>query len=381
MSKSRTRASEPGKLECSLQNEAAVRGKIQTAKTEVKVTYPINLAGSSNSCIIKINKQRIRSLVDSGASVSLLNKKIYDRLRPQPKISKNVAINLQGVNGSALSIEGSVELLITIGGEKVQQKFYVVNDINRNVILGLDFLNDKGVRLYYDLNCFKVGKSFIPFEQDLQIASLVRLKADQVIKPQTCCLCTGKIRTNKDLPPNMYQICEIDKGYLSSEPGLTLTNAVVNIDNDGSLPVMITNATNKTFRLRRGCVVGRASCLSSENLVSMSSQIDEVNEPLESDLLADVNVPPEHARRVKQLIKENSDIFAQKDTQLGQTDTLLFSVDTGDAKPIKLRPYRTPLNDRKILDKAIDEMLEAKIIERSNSPWSFPCLLVKNKKK
>ncbi|MCG7874779.1 MAG: pol polyprotein, partial [Candidatus Thiodiazotropha endolucinida] len=337
------------------------------------------MAGSPNSCIIKIGQQRIRSLVDSGASVSLLHRKIYDRLKPQPKISKNVPVNLQGVNGATLSVDGSVDLGIKLGGEKINQKFYVVNNINRNAILGLDFLTDKGVRLYYDLSCFKIGKSFIPFEQDLQIASLVRLTKAQIIKPQTCCLCTGKIKTRADLPPNMYQICEVNRGFLSSEPGLTLTDSVVNIGNDRSLPVMITNTTNKTYRLRRGCVVGQASCLSSENLVSMSSHVNEVSQPSEADLLADVNVPPEYEDRVNKLICKNVDIFAQKDTQLGQTETLLFSVDTGNAKPIKLRPYRTPFNDRKILDKAIDEMLEAKIIERSNSPWSFPCILVKKK--
>ena len=341
--------------------------------------FSINLTGNPNSCVIKINKQRIRSLVDSGAACSLMHRKVYDRLKSPPKISKKVTVNLQGVNGHLLTVHGSIEIPIQIGGEKVRQTFYIVSDINRNIILGQDFLRDKGVRLYYDLNCLRIGKSYIPFEEDLQIASLVRLTTDQIIKPQSSCVCNGKIRSNPDLPPNIYQICEVDKGYLSHEPGLTLTNSVVKITNEGKFPVMIVNNTNKTFRLRRGCVVGKAECLPSENIVSMSSQAAEIDEISESDLLADVNVPPEHKERVLKLLSDNSDIFAQKDTQLGQTSTLLFSIDTGDAKPIKLRPYRTPLNNRKILDNALDEMLEAKIIERSNSPWSFPCVLVKKK--
>ena len=48
-------------------------------------------------------------------------------------------------------------------------------------------------------------------------------------------------------------------------------------------------------------------------------------------------------------------------------------------RPLKNRPYRTPLNKRKIIDQAIDEMLEAKVIERSQSPWSFPLVVVKKK--
>ena len=54
-------------------------------------------------------------------------------------------------------------------------------------------------------------------------------------------------------------------------------------------------------------------------------------------------------------------------------------IDVGNNIPLKIRAYRTPLNKRKIIDKAIDEMLEAKVIERSQSPWSFPLVVVKKK--
>ncbi len=56
-----------------------------------------------------------------------------------------------------------------------------------------------------------------------------------------------------------------------------------------------------------------------------------------------------------------------------------MKIDTGNTQPIKLRPYRTPLNNRKVIDKAVDEMLEAKIIERAKSPWSFPVVRVAKK--
>ncbi|KAL5015616.1 hypothetical protein ScPMuIL_007304, partial [Solemya velum] len=49
------------------------------------------------------------------------------------------------------------------------------------------------------------------------------------------------------------------------------------------------------------------------------------------------------------------------------------------APPIKNRPYRAPLNKRRRIDAAIDEMLEAGIIEKSRSPWSFPIVMVKRK--
>ena len=56
-----------------------------------------------------------------------------------------------------------------------------------------------------------------------------------------------------------------------------------------------------------------------------------------------------------------------------------MKIDTGSADPIKLIPYQTPLNNRKIIDETIDEMLDAKVIRSSRSPWSFPVVIVDKK--
>lgn len=233
--------------------------------------------------------------------------------------------------------------------------------------------------MYYDLDCLRIKNSYVPFEEDIQIASLVRLTSDKIIKPQTSCVCNAKIKNNPDLPPTLYQVSGVDKGYLSHEPGLMLANTVMKLHDQRAFPVMIVNSTNKTYHLRMGCVVGRAECIPSENVIHMNNCASGINEISKSDLLADVTVPSEHKSKVIKLIEKNSDLFAQKDTDLGQTDTVKMTIDTGNHPPIKLRPYRAPLNNRKLIEKAVDEMLEAKIIERSNSPWSFPCILVKKK--
>ena len=56
-----------------------------------------------------------------------------------------------------------------------------------------------------------------------------------------------------------------------------------------------------------------------------------------------------------------------------------MTIDTGNNPPIKLKPYRTPLLKRKIVDDAIDDMLQANIIRHSTSPWSFPIVVVDKK--
>ncbi|CAC5366889.1 unnamed protein product [Mytilus coruscus] len=83
-------------------------------------------------------------------------------------------------------------------------------------------------------------------------------------------------------------------------------------------------------------------------------------------------IPDAYRSRVLQMLNCNRDIFAVKDTELGQTYTVKMRIDTGDHPPVKLKPYRTPLHKREIADKAIIDMLEANIIRRSNSSYSSP---------
>ncbi|XP_015764203.1 PREDICTED: uncharacterized protein LOC107343152 [Acropora digitifera] len=55
-------------------------------------------------------------------------------------------------------------------------------------------------------------------------------------------------------------------------------------------------------------------------------------------------------------------------------------IDTGDALPIKQRPYRTsPKCGKQEIDRQVEDMLQKRIIRESVSPWSSPIVLVKKK--
>lgn len=52
--------------------------------------------------------------------------------------------------------------------------------------------------------------------------------------------------------------------------------------------------------------------------------------------------------------------------QSDKTDLTSMKIDTGSHPPIKMREYKTTLNKMKIVEEAVDELLEAGIIERSH---------------
>ncbi|KAK3107127.1 hypothetical protein FSP39_007863 [Pinctada imbricata] len=107
-------------------------------------------------------------------------------------------------------------------------------------------------------------------------------------------------------------------------------------------------------------------------------EVDEPETEIKSDF-EELHVPEGRRQEIIKLLKKNKDLIAKKDSDLGGTKTVQMKIDTGSHHPIKNRPYRTPLNNRKVIDEAIDEMLDAQVIRRSQSPWSFPLLVAKRK--
>ena len=52
---------------------------------------------------------------------------------------------LQSVKSDPISVDGCLWLKYEIGGEKEGHEFFVVSEINRNIILGCDWLRHFGV--------------------------------------------------------------------------------------------------------------------------------------------------------------------------------------------------------------------------------------------
>ena len=199
-------------------------------------TFKISVSGSPNSCLVKIGKQRYRALVDTGAECSLMHRRIYDQLKNKPRLI-NKKVCLQSANGTELKCDGCITVQICIGGTEMSQDFYVIRDLNRNLILGLDWLKESNVRIYFDLKCLRInGKHYVNLEEDIHIASTVRMKKTCLIKPQTAMICYGKVRENPDLPVGQsYEITQIDKGFLVNQPGLQIINTVSTLAKDRSL--------------------------------------------------------------------------------------------------------------------------------------------------
>ena len=170
----------------------------------------------------------------------------------------NKKVYLQSASGQPMMVDGSINVTLEIRGVKINQTLFVVRNLNRSLILGRDWLKTNGVRPYYDLGCLRIGHTYIPLEEDIHIATVVRIAPTVTLRPQTANVCTGHLRHKSEaFESGIFEMSSIENGYVGTEPGLMIANIIVKPNKTGKFPVMIINNTNKTLKLKKGCVIGK----------------------------------------------------------------------------------------------------------------------------
>ena len=76
------------------------------------------------------------------------------------------------------------------------------------------------------------------------------------------------------------------------------------------------------------------------------------------------------------LLQEFEDVIAKSEDDLGQTSLSFHTIDTGDDQPIRQHARRLPFHQHKEVSELVNGMLSRGIIERSDSPWASPVVLV-----
>ncbi|KAK4317777.1 hypothetical protein Pmani_011175 [Petrolisthes manimaculis] len=98
-----------------------------------------------------------------------------------------------------------------------------------------------------------------------------------------------------------------------------------------------------------------------------------------SEILANLSqilqhLPSDHACDLEKLLKTFPQICSDVPQQCRLVEHDIVLVE--GAQPVKQAFYRMSSTKRKILQEEIDYMLAHDLVERSDSPWSSPCLLI-----
>ena len=176
--------------------------------------------------------------------------------------------------------------------------------------------------------------------------------------------------------------------------GLLLARTLIDIKK-GVVPIRILNGQPIGVRVHRGTLIGHAEpadecpVVEKQNIVGLvaekewtveTSQGETINVPEHMQELVDncsKNLTTDEKNSLIKLLQEFEHVFVGKDNQLGRTNLVKHTINTGDHPPIKQRPCRTPMHLQEEVKMQINDMLERKVIQSSKSPWSSLIVLVK----
>ena len=113
-----------------------------------------------------------------------------------------------------------------------------------------------------------------------------------------------------------------------------------------------------------GGVVGAEQPTSDAVIDEMVSKVDAL-------------ITEEIKERLRELMKKYSIVISLHELDLGWTDLVTHTIDTGDARPIRQQFRSHPPAHQVEIDKHVSDLLAQKVIEPAASPWSSNVVLAK----
>ena len=371
---------------------------------------------------VELEGQQVQALLNTGSPVTIVSlefllqvlaknrragqsptdwkKEVEARLEPTP-------IALRSYGGGQLPVVRQVHVTLARTGHHVRAKVQVQRDAPAELLIGTDLLSELGfllVRAEVDgkdvdmlqghqqpVTPGRPGRGEIPPEKDSVsgAAGTVCLLQATKLPGRHSKLVRAEVRGSERQHLSYF---EPDLGLGVS--GREMSDAAVEVDGNNCVVVVLENHGYAPVELEGGRVLGEiqevelCEVVDSElgkegKLVSAVTSEDFSQERLqrlkEGIRVDDSNLTPEQIHQIEDLVLEYADVYAMESSELGVTDTVTHSINTGDSPPIKQPARRIPFALRGTVEEMVQKMLEQGVVEPSHSPWSSPVVLVEKK--
>ena len=379
----------------------------------------------------KIETLEVTYTIDTGATSTIVSPSVFQRIPEsrRPTLHKTLsAKRLVNADGRPIAYKGQAWFDLHIGPVKIYKRL-IVADIEDEVLLGADILlgdpSGPADLLMSEGRMILKGVS-IPVMR-VGIVNRVRkvYAADHYVIPEMSEAILDVFVEIFDDVKNVEQQNMLIEGTstLVEDHSLILAPSLVDVANNATVKVRVLNPSNESISIKQDTVVGHAfqiephvEVLLSEEDESENTNFDQCRRvklsapngclsdkvrEVKGKLLDSNNEPkansevPHHLMQIydettqnrsqsekdqiREMLCQYCDVFSKDDYDLGLTNLIEHTIDTGDARPIKQRPRRIPMAFAGEDREAIQKLLQQGSVRPSCSPWSSPIVLVRKK--
>lgn len=343
-------------------------------------------------------------MVDSGASVSILNIDLFQEIKDHIKIKYvSRAVTITTLSGHQINYFKTVDLPIKIQGKQFRHIFFVTKEKFPPAyqgILGYDFLQKNAGILDTESNLLKIGNLDIPLnshyrKDEEQLYNVVMPKYGRLNKK-----CTLTAKQEKTIYLQCDHDTEDEKQVLFEPLPKSYLNMMMGIYDikQNQIAIKVTNLTDTQITLNKGMKLGSIEAqfeilnkdkahqpgedlkenkeyvnfvqaspemirLRREDLKTQDFQLDHMEKKFKDDFL--------------EFLMNYADVFSKSLKTLGATDVIKPTIQLTHEHAIKSRPFDIPFALQKVAKEKLQQLLDSGVISKTSSNFACPLILVR----
>lgn len=361
----------------------------------------------------KIGDCKVKLMIDTGASLSLIQTKLLEQLlrntTRQYNLRKWDRGELRIASGKPLKVRGLVDVCVDVGPVTLGITMAVVDELSKSIIIGVDVLTR--LHAHIDLREGRLtiaGQYNVPLDLQAFDANMVEEDEDveeeeiPMYEPECFKVVAARdfeipgrsiIVAESELPEEQRKHlgrkgCAVISDHITDEDDWTqplfTANTLVDLKED-KFPTQILNLSSKSITVKAGQVVGLIEVVNE-------CDVEEVPQTQPTPVAIPDNVPDpdinldqtplteDQKTQVRRLLHEYRDCFADKLIEPGKLVGFEATIPLEPGtQPLYTKDYRRPPKEHQQLKEDTREMLQQKVIEPSDGPWSSPPVYVPKK--
>ena len=205
---------------------------------------------------VTVKGRNTLAIINTGADISCISLKFAQKCNMRVIKNNMKTIDVYATGGRKLGVLGKATVNLGLGDINMTYIFYVVKQLNRRVLLEIDFLRTTGCNIDLQNNCisFHVGKTVLPLQTLKSTMSLLKSLEHISLPPRTEALISVKL-TNKAAERFHSKRALIEPFITAGQRGICVAKALVNKPDTNKLLCRVLNPFNKLCKIPRNYIV------------------------------------------------------------------------------------------------------------------------------